>query len=149
MMAGDIALLGRVVVKHGEVGHPEERQRLGIDQLLLLAHLQANGAERFGHDLLASGDDQQQVPRFGLCRFRHLTAFGLAQILEERRLHFILQHLDVRQGAGPKDTGDRRQIVQLFSRISGTAGNTDRLHLASGLQRGLERREIRSGEQRA
>ena len=64
-------------------------------------------------------------------------------------MHFVLQHLDVRQGAGPKDTRDRRQIVQLFARIAGASRNTDRLHLASGLQRGLERQEIGSGEQRA
>ena len=42
MMAGNMALLGLVILEHREVGHPEKREPIRIDQLLLFPYLQTH-----------------------------------------------------------------------------------------------------------
>jgi len=123
MVAGVVPAVGRVVLEHGEVHHPEEAEVAVVEPALAPRHVEAEGAQRLAHCLVRAGhEDDQGVGGAG----RRLEGAFLHAVGDGRRqrgLPFAVVGPDPGQAGGAAGLDDLLQAVQILAGVLRAAGD--------------------------
>ena len=129
---------------HREVNDPEEAELVRIDEAALLAHLEAELAERRVDDEALVGDDEQQVARLGARCLGNLGERLILVELLERALDAVFRVLDPGKAFRTVDLDELDEVIEAAARDVRITIDLDALDHAAILNDGVEDLEARA-----